>query len=97
MAPQPHSFLLHLVQSGEFSDFTLICKDRKFKLHQMIVCPQSPVITAALRGGFEETTSKIITVNEFDVVTVQNMVTFLYTGDYKLTRTREKACPARSP
>ncbi|KAJ0144162.1 Uncharacterized protein HZ326_13030 [Fusarium oxysporum f. sp. albedinis] len=53
MAPQPHSFLLHLVQSGEFSDFTLLCKDREFKLHQMIVCPQSPVITAALRGGFE--------------------------------------------
>ncbi|KAH7171694.1 hypothetical protein DER46DRAFT_656342 [Fusarium sp. MPI-SDFR-AT-0072] len=85
MAPQPHSFLLHLVQSGEFSDFTLICKDRKFELHQMIVCPQSSVIAAALRGGFE-----IITVNEFDVVTVQNMVTFLYTGDYKLAPEPEK-------
>ncbi|RKL16338.1 hypothetical protein BFJ70_g15089 [Fusarium oxysporum] len=54
MAPQPHSFLLHLVGSGEFSDFTLICKDREFKLHQVIVCPQSPVISAAaLHSGFE--------------------------------------------
>ncbi|EXK40912.1 hypothetical protein FOMG_04479 [Fusarium oxysporum f. sp. melonis 26406] len=90
MAPQPHSFLLHLVESGEFSDFTLICKDREFKLHQVIVCPQSPVISAALHSGFEETTSKVVTVNEFDVATVQSMVTFLYTGDYKLAPETEK-------
>ncbi|KAF4438047.1 Speckle-type POZ [Fusarium acutatum] len=71
MPPQPHSVLMHLLQSGEYSDFTLRCKVREFKLHQMIVCPQSPVITAALNGGFEETTSKVITVNEFDVRTVR--------------------------
>ncbi|EXK82832.1 hypothetical protein FOQG_12801 [Fusarium oxysporum f. sp. raphani 54005] len=90
MAPQPHSFLLHLVGSGEFSDFTLICKDREFKLHQVIVCPQSPVISAALHSGFEEATSKVVTVNEFDVATVQSMVTFLYTGDYELAPETEK-------
>ncbi|SCO82805.1 uncharacterized protein FRV6_07018 [Fusarium oxysporum] len=90
MAPQPHSFLLHLVGSGESSDFTLICKDREFKLHQVIVCPQSPVISAALRSGFEETTSKVVNVNEFDVATVQSMVTFLYTGDYELAPETEK-------
>lgn len=53
MAPQPHSVLMHLLQSGEYSDFKMVCKDREFKLHQMIVCPQSPVISAALNGGFE--------------------------------------------
>ncbi|KAF4955665.1 hypothetical protein FGADI_4358 [Fusarium gaditjirri] len=93
MAAQPHSVLLHLMQSGEFSDFSLICQDSEFKLHQMIVCPQSPVISAALRGGFEEATSKVITVNNFDVSTVQYMVTFLYTGDYKLTPEPEKKAP----
>ncbi|ENH69794.1 hypothetical protein FOC1_g10009294 [Fusarium oxysporum f. sp. cubense race 1] len=91
MAPQSHSFLLHLVGSGEFSDFTLICKDREFKLHQVIVCPQSPVISAALHSGFEETTSKVVTVNEFHVATVQSMVTFLYTGDYVLAPETEKS------
>ncbi|KAF5723135.1 speckle-type POZ [Fusarium mundagurra] len=84
MPPQPHSVLMHLLQSGEYSDFILRCKDREFKLHQMIVCPQSPVISAALNGGFEETTSKIITVNEFNVRTVQYMVSFLYSADYRL-------------
>ncbi|KAF5566748.1 aminopeptidase 2 [Fusarium phyllophilum] len=90
MPPQPHSVLMHLLQSGEYSDFILRCKDREFKLHQMIVCPQSPVISAALNSGFEETTSKIITVNEFDVRTVQYMVGFLYSADYRLAPEPEK-------
>nr|RBQ89574.1 hypothetical protein FVER53263_05706 [Fusarium verticillioides] len=84
MPPQPHSVLMHLLQSGEYSDFILRCKDREFKLHQMIVCPQSPVISAALNGGFEETTSKVIAVNEFDLRTVRYMVNFLYSADYRL-------------
>jgi hypothetical protein len=64
----------------------------------MIVCPQSPIISAALIGGFEVhvkshhyqfsltlsagTTSKTITVNEFNVRT--DMVAFLYSADYRL-------------
>ncbi|SCN81306.1 uncharacterized protein FFM5_02758 [Fusarium fujikuroi] len=90
MAPQPHSVLMHLLQSGEYSDFKMVCKDREFKLHQMIVCPQSPVISAALNGGFEETTSKVITVNEFSVRTVQYMVAFLYGADYRLAPEPER-------
>ncbi|KAF5656520.1 speckle-type POZ, partial [Fusarium circinatum] len=52
----------------------------------------SPVISTALNGGFEESTSKIITVNEFDVRTVQYMVGFLYSADYRLAPE-----PARNP
>ncbi|KAF4333139.1 speckle-type POZ [Fusarium beomiforme] len=84
MAPQANSGFLSLLETGQFSDFTLVCEGREFKLHQAIVCPQSPVIMAALGGGFQESTSKIITVNEFDVSIVEYMIGFLYTGDYKL-------------
>ncbi|CVL06517.1 uncharacterized protein FPRN_05197 [Fusarium proliferatum] len=82
MAPHSHWFLLESVLTGEFSDFSLTCKDHEFKLHHLVVCPQSPVIRAAFLGGFEETASKLVTVNEFDVMTVRSMVMFLYTGDY---------------
>ncbi|KAM5387436.1 hypothetical protein ACJA88_001788 [Fusarium oxysporum] len=51
MAPQPHSFLLHLVGSGEFSDFTLICKDREFKLHQ--THPPALAVTFLYTGDYE--------------------------------------------
>ncbi|KAG5770161.1 hypothetical protein H9Q72_002826 [Fusarium xylarioides] len=96
MPPEHYSFLFPVVESGKFSDFTLTCKDREFKLHQIIVCPQSPVISAALHSGFEqEATSKVIAVKEFDVATVQSMVTFLYTGDYELVLETEKPVEAK--
>ncbi|KAG8677667.1 hypothetical protein FPOAC2_03798 [Fusarium poae] len=85
-----HDFLFSLTQSGEYSDFTLVCKDREYKLHQVIVCPQSSVITAALSGGFKEATTKVLTVNEFDVFTVHYMIAFLYVGQYAI-------CSERAP
>lgn len=42
-----------LLESGEWSDFKLICEGESFALHKNIVCLQSPVIAAALRGPFE--------------------------------------------
>ncbi|KAF5976581.1 speckle-type POZ protein-like protein [Fusarium bulbicola] len=95
MRPQPYSFLLKSVVSGEFSDFSLTCNDHDFKLHQVVVCPQSPVLKAALLGGFKETTSKVVAVNEFDVTAVRSMVTFLYTGDYD-PRTDKLQMPLQS-
>ncbi|KAL6922373.1 hypothetical protein FSST1_006399 [Fusarium sambucinum] len=82
MAPQP--FLASLAQSGEYSDFTLVCKDHEFKLHQVIVCPQPSVIKATVTGGFQETTSKTLIVNEFDISTVQHMIQYLYTEYYQI-------------
>ncbi|KAF5640433.1 speckle-type POZ [Fusarium sp. NRRL 52700] len=95
MSPQPHPFLMDLVESGEFSDFTLRCQESKFTLHEMIVCPQSRVISTALRNGYKETTTKVINVNEFDVGTVQCMIDFLYTGDYRIAPEPEKPVVAQ--
>ncbi|CEI67519.1 hypothetical protein FVEN_g5618 [Fusarium venenatum] len=85
-----HDFLFSVAISGEYSDFTLVCNDREYKLHQVIVCPQSSVISAALSGGFQEATTKILTVNEFDISTVQYMIAFLYAGEYQIHSKRAK-------
>lgn len=53
MALQAHAFLFSMVETGEFSDFTLVCDGHEFKLHRVVVCPQSLVIAAALSGGFQ--------------------------------------------
>ncbi|KAJ4245757.1 hypothetical protein NW762_013881 [Fusarium torreyae] len=53
MATGNHSSLPAIVQSGDYSDFTLTCEAQSFKLHRVIVCPKSPVITRALEGNFE--------------------------------------------
>ncbi|SPJ85268.1 uncharacterized protein FTOL_11049 [Fusarium torulosum] len=94
MASQAHAFLFSMVETGEFSDFTLVCDGCEFKLHQVVVCPQSLVIAAALCGGFKETTSKVITVSEFDISTVRYMISFLYTGEYKVgTKSEDSLLP----
>ena len=45
--------LRSLLHSGEFSDMTVSCGNRDFKVHRAIVCPQSPFFEAALKDGFK--------------------------------------------
>ena len=42
----------NLSHSEEYSDLTLICQGRQFKVHKVVVCTQSPVLAAAVRGPF---------------------------------------------
>jgi hypothetical protein len=44
---------LSLLESGNFSDFTITCGDVKFQVHRNIICPESPVLTAACNGNFK--------------------------------------------
>jgi hypothetical protein len=76
--------LPEIVRSGKYSDFTLVCGEYRFLLHQAIVCPQSSVISAALEGKFQEASSKVLEVHDFEVFTVQEMISFLYSKDYDI-------------
>lgn len=49
-----NGMLSELLQTGKFSDCTITCQGKEFKLHKVVVCAQSPVIAAAL-----EKTSKV--------------------------------------
>jgi hypothetical protein len=40
--------LSELLQTGKFSDCTIVCQGKEFKLHKVVVCAQSPVIAAGL-------------------------------------------------
>ncbi|RDA91916.1 hypothetical protein CP533_1320 [Ophiocordyceps camponoti-saundersi (nom. inval.)] len=76
------SALADLMKSEEYSDLTFACKEQTFKVHKIIVCGQSPVIKAALSEKFEEGCTNVISMHEFDVETVKQLVQFFYTGDY---------------
>lgn len=71
----------HLLQSGDYSDFTFLCDNEEIKAHKSIVCPQSAVITAALNGGFQEAETSTISV-DFDLNTLKCMLEYMYTSDY---------------
>jgi BTB/POZ domain len=52
MASLSPESLLHLFQTGEFADFVIKCKDRDFKVHRMIICPESSYFKAVATRGF---------------------------------------------
>lgn len=72
----------HLLKTGQYSDLTLVCGGKEFNVHKMVVCSQSEVLATAIREPFQESKTGTISVEEFDAVTVDKMLEFLYTGDY---------------
>ncbi|KAL7929631.1 BTB/POZ protein [Trichoderma chlorosporum] len=90
-----------MMRSGKFSDLTLICQGKEFKIHKVVACPQSPVFSAAVSGEFKESKTGVIEIELFDSETVRRMVEFLYTGNYdcdqppkQKTATTDAASPA---
>ncbi|TQV97278.1 hypothetical protein V2A60_000099 [Cordyceps javanica] len=72
----------NLLKTGQYSDLKLICGGREFHVHRVVVCLQSDVLAAAIRGPFQEAKTGTIAIEEFDADTVERMVQFLYTADY---------------
>ncbi|KAI1484894.1 hypothetical protein F5X96DRAFT_662342 [Biscogniauxia mediterranea] len=86
-------FIVGLLDSGDYSDFVLVCEDRRIEVHKAIICPQSPVLAACIRCGLKETQKNAVDVN-FDLSVCQQMVRFLYTGDYEVPcSVKTKASP----
>lgn len=44
---------LSLLESGQYSDFTIACGNVKFQVHRMIICSESDMFTAACNGNFK--------------------------------------------
>ncbi|KAF4456773.1 hypothetical protein F53441_1209 [Fusarium austroafricanum] len=65
-------------------DLTLICEGREFPFHQSLARQHSPVLAALLNENSTETQSAVIKVENFDFLTVNYMLDFLYSGDYNL-------------
>ena len=44
---------IRAMESGEYSDLTILCEDEKFSVHKVVVCSQSKVLAAAMKKGFK--------------------------------------------
>lgn len=53
MASISSQIYLTLLESGNYSDLIIDCQGTEFKVHRVLVCPQSPMIDAAVSGQFE--------------------------------------------
>ncbi|OAA64237.1 BTB/POZ fold protein [Niveomyces insectorum RCEF 264] len=81
--------MAQLLDSGEYSDLTLECHGQTFKVHKAIVCAQSPVIAAALRGDFEEARTGTVKIEAFNAETAERMVKFMYGVEYEIDSAEE--------
>ncbi|KAJ9606899.1 hypothetical protein H2200_008909 [Cladophialophora chaetospira] len=64
---------LNLLESGKHSDLTIDCQGVQFKVHRVLVCPQSPMIDAAMSR---------IKFPEEDPDILARVILFMYTNDY---------------
>ncbi|KAK3994360.1 BTB/POZ protein [Cladorrhinum sp. PSN332] len=69
-----------LFQSGLFSDVTVKCGDREWKLHKNILCSRSIWFSKALNGRFEEAHTGIVNIQDFDPEAVNWVLEYLYSG-----------------
>ncbi|KAF8856918.1 hypothetical protein BDZ45DRAFT_653565 [Acephala macrosclerotiorum] len=68
--------------SDTYSDLTIKCRDKSWKVHRVIVCSQSKVLHAACMAGFKETHTGVIDLDDDDPVPVEIMLKYFYTGKY---------------
>ncbi|RAO70530.1 uncharacterized protein BHQ10_006542 [Talaromyces amestolkiae] len=62
---------------------TLECEGEKFFVLKSIVCKHSPVLSKACNGHFEEASTDVISVTQFNAKTLRRMLEFMYEGKYE--------------
>ncbi|KAI0147150.1 hypothetical protein GGR57DRAFT_515983 [Xylariaceae sp. FL1272] len=67
-----------LFKTGAFSDVTVVCGTREWKLHQAILATRSEWFKKALSGGFQEARTKIITFPELDADALDIVFRWIY-------------------
>ncbi|KAF7859654.1 hypothetical protein EAF04_008733 [Stromatinia cepivora] len=90
-------FISQLYSIGKYSDLTIKCQGKEFKVHRAIVCPQSKPLAAAIDHEFKEATTGVINFEEDEPEIVEYMIKFLYVGTYKtLARMNKLTAPEMS-
>jgi hypothetical protein len=52
---------LKLLQSGDFSDFTILCRDQEFRVHRVVICAESDFFITMCKSAFKVLSSMIHT------------------------------------
>ncbi|KAG2420519.1 hypothetical protein HFD88_000131 [Aspergillus terreus] len=67
--------------NNRFSDLTIVCRDKVFPAHRVVVCPQSDYFARACEGEFKESSGRI-EISDTDPILIEKTLQYLYTGDY---------------
>jgi len=67
-------------ESNRFSDVKIICGDKEFNCHKIIVCSASPVLDKMLSHGFKESQESKIIIPDIKAETMKQVLNFMYKG-----------------
>ncbi|KAJ8106542.1 hypothetical protein OPT61_g9463 [Boeremia exigua] len=71
-----------LLASGAYSDLTITCGGRVYKVHRVVVCSRAGFFARAIKFGGQEAQAGTIDLPEDDPETVELLLHFLYGGEY---------------
>ncbi|KAI7383559.1 hypothetical protein KC336_g18355 [Hortaea werneckii] len=86
-----------LLRTGFRSDLTIKCEGRDFKVHKLIVSTRSPVLARASSNGFLESHTSVIEHVQYDADTVERMIEYIYTVNYRLPMAPTVRVPHYAP
>jgi len=70
-----------LLESGESSDFTIICGEEEFPCHRGILLARSKVLKAMIKSGMKEANNGQLIIKDLEPEIVRIVLKFIYTGE----------------
>ncbi|CZR69761.1 uncharacterized protein PAC_19661 [Phialocephala subalpina] len=83
--------LADMLESGRYSDLTIKCSGKVFKVHRNVVCLQSKPLAAHVDGGFAEAITGEINLPGDHPQTLERLIKFLYTGNFDAIPSADEA------
>ena len=81
--------MVNMFENPKFSDCVVECNGKEFPCHKCILACGSEVFSAALTSGMVEEKESRITIPDFDALTVEGLLRFIYGGSVECLK--EKA------
>lgn len=76
--PKYLSDMADILESGRFSDITLICQGKEFKAHKIILASRSPVFSAMFEHGMKESRESIVEIPDIEPEIMKELLKFIY-------------------
>ncbi|KAF5561714.1 kelch 4 [Fusarium napiforme] len=74
----------NLLNTGDYSDFIIICGEACHKVHKAIICPRSDFFKAACCSGFKEAQTGEVELPDDDPFAVSMMIEYFYHQTYTI-------------